>query len=255
MDDVPVGRRFRALRHRLGWRQEDLAERADVSRSVISLVERGRIERLMLGKLRRIARELDAEFPAQLRWRGGDLDRLVDEGHARIVGLVTEVLRAAGWAIRLEVSYAVYRERGSIDVLAWHPTARVLLVVEVKTELVVVEETLRKHDEKARLASRIAGERFGWRPAAVARLLVLPSLSTQRRRVDRHAAVMGAAYPLRGVVLRQWLANPAGPAAGLLFQELGREAGTERQIPLSRKRIRRPRETSTAAEKPPVQAA
>jgi transcriptional regulator with XRE-family HTH domain len=242
MDDVQVGRRYRALRHRLNWRQVDLAERVGLSPSAISFVERGRIERMTLGTLRRIARELDAEFKAQLLWRGGDMDRLVDEGHARIVGLVAEMLRGQGWEIRLEVSYSEYGERGSIDVLAWHPTARVLLVVEVKTDLVVVEETLRKHDEKARLAPKIAGQQLGSRPLAVARLLVLPSLSTQRRRVERHATVMNAAYPLRGVAMRQWLANPAGPTAGLLFLEMEGAMGRGRRGPITRKRIRRPRD-------------
>lgn len=248
VDDVQVGRRFRALRHRLGWRQVDLAQRAGVSHTVVSLVERGRLEEVTLRKLRRIARELEAELVNVLRWRGGDLDRLVDEGHARIVGLVTELLRAEGWQIRLEVSYSVYGERGSIDILAWHPTARVLLVVEVKTDLVVVEATLRKHDEKARLAPRIAGDQFGWRPTAVARLIVLPSLSTQRRRVERHASVMNAAYPLRGVAVRQWLAQPTGAAAGLLFLELHRASSV-----ISRKRIRLPRQT--AASEAPAEAA
>jgi hypothetical protein len=218
---------------------------------VVSLVERGRLEEVTLRKLRRVARELEAEFVNMLRWRGGDLDRLVDEGHARIVGLVTELLRAEGWQMRLEVSYSVYGERGSIDILAWHPTARVLLVVEVKTDLIVVEATLRKHDEKARLAPAIASERFGWRPVAVTRLLVLPSLSTQRRRVERHAAVMNAAYALRGMGVRRWLSNPIGPAAGLLFVDLGQSGGTRGAI--SRKRIRVPRQT--AASEAPAEAA
>jgi transcriptional regulator with XRE-family HTH domain len=30
-EDVRLGRRFRALRHRLGWRQEDVGEAAKVS--------------------------------------------------------------------------------------------------------------------------------------------------------------------------------------------------------------------------------
>lgn len=246
MDDLRIGIRFRALRHRLGWRQDDLAERAGVSQDMISLVERGRLEDVTLRNLRGIAKELDAEFVNLLRWRGGDLDRLVDEGHARIVGLIAEMLSAEGWEIRLEVSYAVYRERGSIDILAWHPTARLLLVVEVKTDLVVVEETLRKHDEKARLAPKIAVEQFGWRATAVARLLVLPSLSTQRRRVERHAAVFDAAYPLRGLGVHRWLAKPAGIMTGLLFVDLARGVGS-RAGAISRRRIRRSREAPPEA--------
>jgi hypothetical protein len=50
-----------------------------------------------------------------------------------------------------------------------------LLVIELKSELTSVEETLRRLDVKVRLATRVAGERFGWRAVAAARLLVLPS--------------------------------------------------------------------------------
>lgn len=96
MNDAQVGRRYRALRHRLGWRQVDLAARAGVSHSVISLVERGRLEEVTLRSLRRIARELDAELVMNLWWRAGDLDRLIDEGHASLVGRVAELLVADG---------------------------------------------------------------------------------------------------------------------------------------------------------------
>lgn len=237
MDDGQIGRRFRALRHRLGWRQEDLAARAGVSRGLISLIECGRIEEVTLRRLRRTARELDAEYVAVLRWRGGDLDRLMDEGHATLVGAAAAILRAAGWDVRIEVSYSVYGERGSIDILAWHAPSRLLLVVEVKTELVALEATLRKHDEKVRLASRIAREQLGWNAIGTARLLVLPSTSTARRRVDRHAAVMDVSYPLRGTTLRHWIVAPAGALAGLLFIDLEQSGRTGRSS-ITRKRVR-----------------
>jgi transcriptional regulator with XRE-family HTH domain len=238
VDDAHLGRRYRALRQRLGWRQEDLATRSGVSRGLVSLIERGRIEEVMIRQLRRVARELDAELTSLLRWRGGELDRLMDEGHAALVGRVAMMLRELGWDVRLEVSYSVYGERGSIDVLAWHPVARVLLVVEVKTELVAIEETLRKHDQKARLATQIAAEQFGWEARAVGRFLVLPSLSTPRRRVERHAAVMDVAYPLRGLSLRRWLESPGGATAGLLFVDVTGGVAQRRSV-TARKRIRR----------------
>ena len=233
MDDGQVGRRFRALRHRLQWRQTDLADRAAVSAGVVSLVERGRLERVSLRKVRRIARELDAEFTSILRWRGGDLDRLVDEGHASMVGTVITNLRNQGWDPKPEVSYSEFGERGSIDILAWHPPTRSLLVVEVKTELVSVEETLRKHDVKTRLAAKVASQ-FAWRPAVTSRLLVLPNVSTPRRRVERHDAVLRAAYPSRGSDVREWLHSPRDSMSGLLFVRPERGAGA-----ISRKRIRR----------------
>src|SRR4029079_17838803 len=87
----------------------------------------------------------------------GDIDRVADEGHAALVGLVAALLEGLGWQVRPEVSFSVFGERGSIDLVAWHPTARILLVVEVKTSLNSVEETLRRHDLKVRLFSPVCG--------------------------------------------------------------------------------------------------
>jgi transcriptional regulator with XRE-family HTH domain len=231
MDDVRLGARYRALRHRLGWRQVDLADRADVTQDDVSRIERGRTANMPIRKLRQVAAALEAELPIWLRWRGGDLDRMMDEGHATLAGAVVGWLRRDGWSVQLEVSYAIYGERGSIDVLAWHETARTLLVVEVKTELVSLEETLRKHDEKVRLA-RVVSEPIGWKPTAIGKLLALPSLATPRRRVERHASVLQVAYPARGSAVRAWLREPAGALSGILFVQLASPGA------VSRKRIR-----------------
>jgi transcriptional regulator with XRE-family HTH domain len=233
--DVRIGARFRALRHRLDWRQIDVARRAGVSQGVVSLVERGQLERSRLPVCGAIARALDADVLVQLRWRGGDLDRLLDEGHASLVNAVVELMRQWRWEIRVEVQYAIYAERGSIDVLAWHSATGTLLVIEVKTELTSVEETLRKHDEKARLAAGIARKQLGWHASGVARLLALPELSTARRRVERYRAALDAAYPQRGQELRRWLRAPSGGRSGLLFLAAGSRDRRHRAV--SRKRI------------------
>ncbi len=238
MDDVRLGRRFRALRHRLGWRQSDVGAKAGVSQDLVSLVERGHIEDASIRSLRAVARALDAELTITLSFRGAELDRLLDEGHAALLGAVAARLGALGWEVRAEVSFAVWGERGSIDVLAWHAPSRTLLVVEIKTELVSVEETLRRHDAKTRLAADVAKDRFGWSATRVARLLVFPDASTPRRAVRRHDAVLRTAYPVRGRALRAWLGSPGGSIAGLAFHAATIQTrGTT--TPVSRRRIRR----------------
>ncbi len=217
VDDVRIGRLLRILRRRRSLRQVDLARIAGTSQPNISRLEAGRLSAIDLGRLRAVARALDAELVIALRWHGGEIDRLADEAHAALVGATIVLLESLGWLTQPEVSFSVYGERGSIDILAWHPTRRILLVVEVKTELVSVEETLRRHDAKERLAAAIARERFGWEVATVGRLLVFPASSTERRRVERHAAVLDRAYPDRGTAARRWLRNPTGPFRGLLF--------------------------------------
>jgi transcriptional regulator with XRE-family HTH domain len=217
MEDVRIGARVRALRHRLGWRQADLAAKAGVSQDLVSRIERGRLEGIPLREVRRVVAALDAQLVVGVRWRGGDLDRLIDEGHAALAGRAIRLLGEAGWEVRAEVSYSIYGERGSIDLLAWHPPTRSLLVVEIKTAVMSIEETIRKHDQKARLAGRIAIESLGWRPASVSRLLVLPDQSTARRRVQRHDQVMATAYPTRTSNARTWLRVPAGVVSALIF--------------------------------------
>ena len=217
VDDGRLGARFRVLRHRFGWRQVDVGARAGLSQDVISLIENGRLEDVSVRALRRVARVLGGDLRIDLWFRGGELDRLMDEGHAALVGAVARRLEALGWETRPEVSFAVFAERGSIDLASWHAASRTLLVIEVKTELTSIEETLRRHDAKVRLAADVVAERFGWRPVRVARLLVLPDATTPRRQVRRHDPVLRSAYPMRGHSLRTWLRSPAGSAAGLAF--------------------------------------
>jgi hypothetical protein len=184
---------------------------------MISLVERGHLDRVSLRVVRRILAALDASAAVEVRWRGGALDRLLDEDHAVLVGVVADWLRRAGWEVRIEVTYSHYGERGSFDILAFHPDTGMLLVVEAKTDLASAESTLRKVDEKVRLGPIVARERFGWPAKGVSRLLVMPETSTLRRRVARHGALFESAFPDRGIAVRRWLDVPSGPFAGLWF--------------------------------------
>lgn len=152
---------------------------------------------------------------------------------------MAELLGRDGWTVLPEVTYSIYGERGSIDLLAWHAQTRTLLVIEVKTEITSAEETLRRHDQKTRLAGDIARERFGWEPLLIGRLLVLPESSTTRRQVDRHAALFGRAYPQRNVEVRRFLRTPAQPPlAGLWFVPDTTDLRGVAQV-RARKRIRR----------------
>ena len=238
MDDMRLGTRVRAVRLRLGWRQTDVAARAGVSQTTVCRVEHGRLETVQVGLVRAVLRALEIDLALDARWRGGELDRLADEDHAALVGRIAQVLEATGWLVQAEVSYSIYGERGSIDLLAWHSGSRILLVVEVKTTLNSIEETLRRHDVKVRLAGAVAKERFGWDPTAVARMLALPDESTARRRVARHDAVLGRTYGLRAREVRQWLRDPRGGPGMLTFlSPIPGESGRRRG---SRRRVRRP---------------
>ena len=238
MDDQRIGRILRAIRHQKGWRQLDVARKARLSQAIVSRAELGEIGQLTVTTLRKLASAVGGEAIVTIRWRAADLDRLLDEGHAALVGAVVELLAGAGWVVHTEVSFSVYGERGSIDVIAWHAATRTLLVVEVKTELVSIEETIRVLDVKVRLAPGVARERFGWQPLVRSHLVVLPARSTQRRQVARHAAVLESAFPMRGNELRRWIASPDRSLGGLLFVPLTTGPRTRSGV-LSRKRVRR----------------
>lgn len=239
MNNIQIGRAARALRHRLGLRQADIAERVGLGHDVVSRIERGRIDGLTVRTLRQLFDGFDAEAVITIRWRGGELDRLVDRRHAGLGELVLARLERLGWTVEPEVSYSEYGERGSIDLLAWHPPTRTLLVIELKTELTSIEETIRRHDVKARLAAKIGADRFGARAATVARLLVLPDERTARRQVSRYGNLLLRAYPMRGREVRSWLAAPTGHLSGLVFLTAADGARLRQRIGPIR-RIRRP---------------
>jgi transcriptional regulator with XRE-family HTH domain len=113
--------------------QSELAHRAGVSQSRVSDAERGRLETLSIPALEKIAAVVDVRLFIDARWRGGDVDRLLDRAHASVVESILAVLVAYGWDVEPEFTFNHYGERGSVDVLAWHPLTRSLLLIEVKS--------------------------------------------------------------------------------------------------------------------------
>jgi hypothetical protein len=127
---------------------------------------------------------------------------------------------------------------------------RALIAGEVKSEILSAEATLRKHDEKVRVARAAATDRFGWEPLSVSRVLVLPASTTSRRALDRHAGLFGRAYPARGDALTAWLREPHREIAGALLVSDTKPAGGRREVTSGRRvrvRATTPRERVPAA--------
>jgi transcriptional regulator with XRE-family HTH domain len=242
VQDVQLGRVVRALRRRRGWRQSDVAARAGVDRSTISLIERGQVRGLTVETLRRCIAPLAASAELGLRWRGPELDRLLDERHAGVQSAWKGRLDQWGWAAEAEASFNRYGERGRVDLLAWHPATGILLVVEVKTELVDLQDLLGRLDVKRRLAPWLARERDWPRPKRVATVLLLPDSSTARQ-VVRRLAPLFAPFDLRGraavAALRRPALLDATAATGLLIFSDLRPATGARVTSVARTRVRR----------------
>jgi len=245
MDPVRLGHSYRALRLQRRWRQVDLGLKAGVSASAISRIERGRIDTVTIGTLRRVAEALDASADIRIRWNGEGLDRLLDQAHAGLVDSLVKLLRADGWMTEVEVSFSIRGERGSVDVLGYHEATGDVLVSEVKSVVPDSQATLYGIDRKARLAPEIARAR-GWTCRGVTRLLVVGDSSTSRRRIAALAATYRTAFPVGGGEVRRWLRRPGAPIAGLLFLPYSQPTHA-RTSTTGMQRVRAPRPTGRRA--------
>lgn len=226
MDDLAIGRSVRAVRLRRGWRQADLAEAAGVSRASVSRIELGDFEGIRLGTIRAVCAGLGMRLTLEARGAGGDLERLLGARHSAMHEALAKLFAALpDWIAVPEVTFAIYGERGAIDILAWHGSTRSLLVIELKTELVDVQDMVGTLDRKVRLAPRIAAER-GWAPASVSSWLVIAEGATNRRHVAAHASMLRAAYPEDGRALGRWLRTPGRRVAALSFLSDDRPGST-----------------------------
>jgi transcriptional regulator with XRE-family HTH domain len=237
------------LRVKLRLRQSDVAQAAGIDRSIVGAIEHGRITAVRVGDAQASFAALGATLSIGAFYEGANLERILDEVHARLTGAVVQILKALGWVVKVEASFAVRGERGSIDVLGYHEAQQALLVIEVKSELPGVDPLLRPLDVKARIAPEIATRQFGWRPLSVSRVVVFPEDRTARRLVGQHAGVLRAALPDNSRTVRKWLRQPKNPIAGIWFLTTAASTGTMRN-PSTIRRVRRPRRSVAAAQKP-----
>lgn len=216
MNDLAIGRVLRRLRQRRNWRQQDVAARAGISDSAYSDMERGHLEHVPLGKIRKVAAVLEVDIYVEPRWRGGALDRELSARHADMSEAVTALLIGAGWNVRPEVSFSHAGERGIVDLVGWRAERRVLLLVELKTELTSVNDLLGVTNRRRRLGAVIAAC-CGWTPGMIAQWIVLAEGRTNRRRVAERRTVLRSAFPADGRAIRAWLRAPDSPMDALWF--------------------------------------
>ena len=231
VDDVRVGLAFRAIRQRKRQTQEGVADLADVHQTTVSLLERGHLDELTLHTIRAIGAALDVSVQVTPRWRGGDLDRLLDARHAALVEAAAATLRSLGWVVLVEFTFSHFGERGSMDVAAWQPRAAALLLIEVKSRVVDVQDLLSTTDRKLRLVPKLLAAERGWRATSIGSVLLLPEGSRARNAVTRHEATFAARFPGRTLEVRRWLSAPRGPLAAIWFFPLKNTMLERRESP------------------------
>ena len=231
--------------------QAELGARAGLSKSTVSRIERGHLDSLSVRAIRAVATELDIRVDVVPRWRSGDLDRLLNRRHSTLHELVArwfaEVVPA--WVLAPEVSFSIYGERGVIDILAWHRGRRALLIIELKTDIVDVNDLVGSMDRRRRLARKIAAER-GWDPTTISVWVVVAPSRTNERRIAAHAAMLRTAFPVDGRGVQSWLRDPAGPVAALSIWSASRAGKLGRDLAPTRRVSRRRTCSNRAARSP-----
>lgn len=187
-----------------------------MSQALVSMVERGHLDAMSLRMLRRVAAVLDIRIGFAARWRASDLDRLLNARHSELHELVARWFadQLPEWVLAPEISFAIYGERGVIDILAWHGPTRSLLVIELKTAVADVNELLGTADRKRRLAAKVVSDR-GWNALTISQWLIVADSRTNRRRLDAHMTVIRNAFPAGSWAMRRWLRRPTGTIAAL----------------------------------------
>lgn len=123
-----------------------------------------------------------------------------DAGHARCVAYVQRRLERDGWLVQREVEIVHGRSHGWIDLLAFNPHTRTLLVVEVKTELHDVgriERTVGWYEREAWAAAH----RLGWRAAHVRGLLLVLASEASDVVIVANRQALAQSFPTRAMAV------------------------------------------------------
>lgn len=122
--------------------------------------------------------------------------------HSRCSGYVGRRLRSGGWLVAREVEIVHARSHGWIDLLAFHPGTRTLVVVEIKTRLDDLGAVERQLAWYERSAPAVATARFGWRPSGGASWLLLLQSDEVESAIRRDRDLLREGFPMRATEMR-----------------------------------------------------
>jgi transcriptional regulator with XRE-family HTH domain len=199
------------LRQTLGWTQAELGRRAHLSQSFVSRVEHALLPDLSFADATRLLEAMGGRLTVGVSAPFlADRELQRDPAHARCTAYVIARLKRDGWLTATEVEIGGDRSRGWIDVLAYHPDHRLMLVIEIKTEirdLGAIERTLGWYEREA----WTAGRRLGWRPRQITGCLLLLATEMNDARIKDNQAALAAGFPIRASELHRILANEVPP--------------------------------------------
>ena len=215
-----VGTATLGLRTAIGWTQRELGVRIGMAQSEISRIERGVLTDLTLATAERVLGAMGArlvitlETPLLI-----DRQRQREPAHARCSAHVAARLERSGWQVATEVEIGGDRSRGWIDVLAFHPSTGILLVIEIKTEihdLGAIQRSMGWYEREAWMA---AG-RLGWQPGRLLGCLLLLATDANDTRVAANRQPFAVGFPARATDLAEVVAGgstvPQGRAVAMI---------------------------------------
>lgn len=208
-----IGRLIRDSRLLIGWTQRELADRADTSHTAIWRLETARPGPVDLAMVERVLKALGMRPSLGIDDRHlADRRRQRDGVHAVLNGYAARrIARLGGWEPpATEVQIGAEVPRGWIDLLAFRPADRSLLVDETKTDIPDMGGLQRSVAFYEHEAPRVA-EALGWRPLrTIVLVLGLDSRQFGRRLADNRDLVRSA-FPGDVARVAAWLVDPAAP--------------------------------------------
>lgn len=212
-----LARPARLLRTRAQLTQSGLASKSGVSVKEIRRLERGRAGRMRLEVAERLFASLGARLDLRVFWNGPELNKLLDAGHSALAADIKRRLERCHWQVQVEASFNHFGDRGRIDLLAFHPASRIVLVIEIKTAIVDVQDMLGSLDVKTRMARKVARD-IGWEASSVTPALILTDDTATRATVKRLDSLFDR-FTLRGRAALNWVRSPEAVPTGLLWFE------------------------------------
>jgi hypothetical protein len=110
------------------------------------------------------------------------------------------------------VTFNNFGDRGSADIVAWHPATRTLLIIEVKTRIGDVQATASTFERKVRILPGVLAREEGWDPAVVGRMLVIADTRANRAIVREHQQIFASIWPELTAATRRWIRKPTSAA-------------------------------------------
>jgi transcriptional regulator with XRE-family HTH domain len=210
------GATIRTTRRSRGWTQAELGRRARTAQSVVAAVEAG--AGASIESLERICAAFDGSLILGVRLPfSGDPVRQVDLGHARCVGSMRRLLEVAGHVCVTEQEIVDGPWRGWIDLVAYDPARRRIVIGEIKTELRDAGALERQVERYVRSSLSVARER-GWVVEEIVVVVVVLATAANDAFLVANRNLMKGAFPVRGrVAVAALLDRAAAPGRMLVM--------------------------------------